>query len=96
MSESNLGVCPCCDGTGFGKELTEQEKKYWWNKDKTHEDCRNCGGQYMYGKPTGKVRLRRDNGEPCTHKYSGYSAGRCLTRYTCEHCGDRYDIDSGD
>jgi len=22
--------------------------------------------------------------------------GRCLTGYTCKHCGDRYQIDSGD
>jgi DNA-directed RNA polymerase subunit RPC12/RpoP len=57
--------------------------------------CTNCGGQYMYGSPKGQVRLR-DNGEPCVHEYTSQTVGRCLTEYTCKHCGDRYQIDSGD
>ena len=56
--------------------------------------CRNCGGQSMYGRPTGKVPLRPD-GTPCTHKYKGEVKGRCYTVYTCVHCNHRYDIDSG-
>ena len=57
--------------------------------------CRNCGAQRMYGQPTGKVRLNKD-GVPCTHSYYSVHVGRCLTRYTCEHCGDSHVIDSGD
>jgi hypothetical protein len=49
----------------------------------------------MFGRATGQVRLN-NAGEPCTHSYSGETAGRCLTEYTCKHCGDRYQIDSGD
>ena len=77
---SNTGICPVCNGTG-----------------KTSDGglCRNCGGQYMYGTPRGTVRLRED-GTPCTHSYTSKTVGRCLTEYTCEHCGDRFQIDSGD
>ena len=88
------GVCPVCNGT---KEvpLTEDEKRYSWNKDKTHRNCHNCGGQKMYGAPQGEVKLNKE-GVPCTHKYRSRTVGRCLTEYTCENCGDRYEIDSGD
>jgi hypothetical protein len=88
------GVCPICNGT---KEvpLTEDEKRYSWNKDKTHRGCHNCGSQYMYGTPRGEVRLNKE-GVPCTHNYHSRTIGRCLTEYTCENCGDRYEIDSSD
>jgi hypothetical protein len=49
----------------------------------------------MYGSPKGEVRLNTD-GAPCNHHYTSQSDGRCLTGYTCKHCGDRYQIDSGD
>ncbi len=88
------GICPVCNGT---KEvpLTDKEKSYSWNKDKTHRGCHNCGSQYMYGTPRGEVRLNKE-GVPCTHKYTSQTVGRCLTRYTCSDCGDSYEIDSGD
>jgi hypothetical protein len=88
------GVCPICNGA---KEvpLTAGELKYSWNKDKTHRNCHNCGGQKMYGAPQGEVRLNKE-GVPCTHKYCSRTVGRCLTEYTCENCGDRYEIDSSD
>lgn len=88
------GTCPVCNGSGQVL-LTANEKSYSWNKDKTHRDCPNCGGQYMYGKGRGQVRLNKD-GVPCTHKYTSRTIGRCLTEYTCSDCGDRYEIDSGD
>jgi hypothetical protein len=88
------GVCPVCNGTGQ-VELTEHEKTYSWNKDQTHRKCHNCGGQYMYSSAKGEVRLNTD-GVPCTHNYTSTNDGRCLTGYTCMHCGDRYQIDSGD
>jgi len=56
--------------------------------------CTNCGGQYMYGTPKGIVRLNKE-GLPCTHKYVGSNVGRCLTQYVCEHCSDRFQVDSG-
>ena len=88
------GVCPVCNGT-CQVELTNEEKTRSWNKDKTHRPCHNCGGQYMYGSPKGEVRLNTE-GVPCKHHYTSQSDGRCLTGYTCNHCGDRYQIDSGD
>jgi predicted RNA-binding Zn-ribbon protein involved in translation (DUF1610 family) len=57
--------------------------------------CRNCGGQYIFGKATGKVNLNQA-GVPCTHAYEGVNAGRSYTKYTCKHCGDKYDVDSSD
>ena len=88
------GTCPVCNGSGK-VPLTDHERSYSWNKDKTHRDCSNCGGQYMYGTGKGEVRLNKD-GVPCTHRYTSRIVGRCLTEYTCEECGDRYQIDSGD
>jgi hypothetical protein len=49
----------------------------------------------MYGSPTGQVRLN-STGQPCVHTYQSSHAGRCLTSYNCIHCGDSYQIDSGD
>jgi len=87
-------TCPVCNGTKE-VELSEQEKAYSWNKGKTHRACHNCGGQTMFGQATGKSWLR-DDGTPCAHHYTGRSAGRCYTVYTCNHCGYSYDIDSSD
>ena len=89
-----MGVCPVCDGTKM-VPLTETEKNYSWYKDRTHRECQNCGAQRMFSVATGKVPLRPD-GTPCTHSYKSETIGRCYTRYTCEHCGDKYEIDSGD
>jgi hypothetical protein len=85
------GVCPVCNGT---KEvtLTDDEKRYTWNKGKTHGACRNCGGQYRYIQATGKVSLRKD-GTPCKHEYTNQTVDDYLTLYTCNHCGDSYEID---
>lgn len=90
----NFGTCVICGGIGK-VPLTDVELKYSWNKDRTHGECNNCGGQKMYGRGTGQVRLNQRN-EPCVHKYSSRTVGRCLTAYTCSECGDNYQIDSGD
>jgi hypothetical protein len=37
-----------------------------------------------------------NSGMPCVHVYESSNAGRCLTNYRCVHCGDSYQIDSGD
>lgn len=59
-------------------------------------DCRNCGAQYMFGKPKGKLPLRKD-GTPCSHEYK-VSPGlwKCTHNYDCLYCGDHFMIDSGD
>lgn len=100
-STATTGTCPVCQGTL--RKLAEFERGVVWatsvyGYDKaTHTvPCNNCGGQYMSGKPTGIVRLRTDTFEPCHHEYSHQSLGRCWHGYTCIHCGDQYDIDSGD
>lgn len=72
------GVCPCCNGT---LKVNGRE-------------CRNCGGQYMYGSPKGVVALNKD-GVPCTHSYESEKLGNCYYGYKCIHCGDSYSIDSG-
>lgn len=94
---SNTGTCPVCNGSGRKQAYDSPYKSVLAGYDEQTDTlpCTNCGGQYMYGRPTGQVRLNKD-GEPCTHKYVSKTVGRCLTEYTCEHCGDRYQIDSGD
>lgn len=91
------GTCPVCNGSGRVPAGDYQYKHVIAGYDKESDtlSCTNCGGQYMYGRPKGEVRLRPD-GTPCTHSYKSQTVGRCLTEYTCEHCGDRYQIDSGD
>jgi hypothetical protein len=90
-------VCPVCNGSG---RVSAGDNKYksviaGYDKETDTLPCRNCGGQYMFGRPTGEVRARPD-GSACTHSYTSKTVGRCLTEYTCVHCGDRFQIDSGD
>ena len=93
------GTCPVCNGSGRrAVEAHEQRYKNVYASYDAATDtlaCNNCGGQYMYGQPRGTVRLNKD-GEPCRHQYTSRTVGRCLTQYTCSHCGDSYQIDSGD
>ena len=93
------GTCPVCNGSGRVPVPAhfEQYKHVYSSYDKETDTlgCSNCGGQYMYGKPRGQVRLNKE-GQPCTHQYSSQTVGRCLTQYTCSECGDSYQIDSGD
>jgi hypothetical protein len=95
------GVCPVCKGTGHRPcpdNLREYGVKHGWYGYRAEDDtvdCTNCGAQYMFSSPKGRVPLNRD-GQPCVHDYRGAKAGNCLTRYTCVHCDDVYDIDSGD
>jgi uncharacterized protein YbaR (Trm112 family) len=93
------GVCPVCNGSGR-VAVPEHQQRYktvyaGYDADTDTLGCTNCGGQYMYGRPTGEVRLNRA-GEPCRHSYTSKTVGRCLTAYTCSECGDHYEIDSGD
>ena len=89
-------ACPACNGTAR-RPYTGQYADIIAGYDKATGTvaCNNCGGQTMYGTATGKVPLNRD-GQPCLHRYIGVQAGNCYWRYTCEHCGDQYSIDSGD
>jgi hypothetical protein len=93
------GTCPVCNGSGRAAVPISMERYKnvitGYDKDTDTLPCTNCGGQYMFGSPKGQVRLNRD-GEPCHHKYSSQTVGRCLTEYTCSECGDRFQIDSGD
>ena len=96
-----MGTCPVCQGTGHmpcPDNLRDYGKRYGWYGYRAEDDtvtCTNCGGQTMFGKPTGQVRLRPDM-FPCVHEYTSRNAGRCYTIYTCKHCGFSYDIDSSD
>ena len=97
----NMGPCPVCNGTGHMpcpdnlRSYGTSNGWYGYRVEDDTVDCRNCGAQYMFSKPTGQVRLNKD-GVPCVHEYTGALAGRCYHRYTCKHCGDVYHIDSGD
>lgn len=91
------GVCPVCNGSGR-KAAGDYQYKHviaGYDKDTDTLPCTNCGGQYMFGSPSGKVRLNKD-GVPCTHQYVSKYVGRCLTEYFCVWCADKHQIDSGD
>jgi uncharacterized protein YbaR (Trm112 family) len=91
------GTCPICNGSGRRPAGNDRYKKLYsgYNEETDTLMCNNCGGQYMFGIPKGVVK-HNQNGEPCTHSYTSQTVGRCLTQYTCQHCGDTYQIDSGD
>ena len=89
-------ICPCCNGTGIGKALTEADLKYSWNKGKTHFPCFNCGAQTMGGRAHGHTKIDPATGKGCSHTYVEKNGGRCYHIYTCSKCQDRYDIDSSD
>jgi hypothetical protein len=91
------GTCPVCNGTLRVPAGDNKYKHVTAGYDKATDTfaCRNCGGQQMFGRPTGEVQLRPD-GTPCTHSYESRTVGRCLTQYTCRHCTSSYQIDSGD
>jgi DNA-directed RNA polymerase subunit RPC12/RpoP len=102
MSAVKTGTCPVCNGTKHmpcPDNLRVYGQKNGWYGYRAEDDtvdCTNCGSQYMFGKPSGVVRLRED-GTPCVHEYVS-SAGRwrSTTDYKCKHCGDTFMIDSGD
>jgi len=93
------GTCPVCNGTG--RVPVPENQQRWktvmasYDKETDTLGCRNCGGQYMFGMPSGKTNLRAD-GTPCEHEYESANLGRCYTGYVCKHCGDHYTIDSSD
>ena len=96
------GTCPACNGTGH-MPCPDHLRKYGvsngWYGYRAEDDtvtCTNCGGQTMYGQPTGKVNLRKDNRQPCVHEYESKKLGNCYHGYTCRHCDFNYSIDSGD
>lgn len=93
----NKGTCPVCNGTCRVPAGDNKYKSVIAGYDKVTDtfECRNCGGQYMFGSPKGQVRLNKE-GVPCTHSYTSQTVGRCLTEYTCMHCDEHYQIDSGD
>ena len=93
------GQCPKCNGT-CRIPLTAEQAKYksvlaGYDPETDTLPCDNCGGQCMFGKPTGQVPLRAD-GTPCLHEYTGRQSGRCYVVYSCKHCPFTFDIDSGD
>ena len=91
------GTCPVCNGTTRVPAGDNKYKNVIAGYDKNTDTfaCNNCGGQMMYGRPTGQVPLRAD-GTPCAHEYTSQNVGRCLTKYTCKHCNSSHTIDSGD
>lgn len=96
-SQMELLTCPVCVGTRREPAGDNKYKSVIAGYDLNTDTfaCTNCGAQRMYGQATGLVRPNQQ-GNPCHHSYRARTVGRCLTEYTCEHCGDRYQIDSGD
>lgn len=89
--------CPVCLGSKRVAAPNSRNKQviYGYDKETDTVPCCNCGGQYQWSAPSGKVRRRQD-GTPCKHEYREKRLGNCYHSYTCIHCGDYYTIDSGD
>jgi hypothetical protein len=51
-------------------------------------------GKYPDGKYVGEVQYFTWN--KCDHVFKEKNIGRCLHLYTCEKCGDSYEVDSSD
>lgn len=101
MNNKPTGTCPVCNGT-LRQPVTDKERhSIKWNKSYDAEtdtiNCYNCMPRGMFASPipTGVVSLNHE-GAPCTHRFIETKLGNCYYRYTCEHCGDAFSIDSGD
>lgn len=97
--KEGYGVCPVCNGTGR-ESVTPELEKYkrvisGYDEETDTFSCRNCGTQYMFGKPLGIVPLNKE-GNPCTHSYTIETVGKSFHKYYCKHCGDTFHVDSGD
>lgn len=92
----SVGTCPVCNGT---KRMPYQGQHAatlaGYSKVDGTIPCQNCGGQYMSMSPTGFVWHNQQD-LPCTHHYAVTETKNCLHTYRCIHCGDTYQIDSGD
>jgi hypothetical protein len=96
-------VCPACNGTtrvkladGDAWMRTWKGGLSYYDPDTDTKTCDNCGGQTMSMKALGYTKTRPGTDQGCLHEYTGRSAGRCYTVYTCKHCHSTFDIDSGD
>lgn len=90
------GICPICHGAGYTRIAADSRK---WYPDRHFHKCQNCGGQYQAGvieMDLGMVNLHRISGLPCAHDYTYRKLGNCYHGYTCKHCGDSHNVDSGD
>lgn len=87
------GTCPVCDGACVVPAPTYTRKL----DIPDTRPCTNCGGQYMFGTPRGKVWLNT-SGVPCTHHYVmvGEQPRYAVSTSVCKHCGDTWTSDSGD
>lgn len=94
---TEMKTCPVCNGStrAPAPDVSYKRVMVGYDVDTDTVPCKNCGGQYMFGRPTGKVRARPD-GTACTHSYVSSNVGRCLTNYTCKHCSEHFTVDSGD
>lgn len=95
-----VGTCPVCNGTKrqpYTGLARYADQLAGYSKLDNTIPCGNCGGQYMYGSPTGLVK-HNHQGIPCTHEYKvqATSPSGTYTTYRCIHCDDFRDIDSGD
>jgi hypothetical protein len=94
-----LLTCTVCAGSGRVPVVPELErhKRYISGYDPVTDTfgCTNCGAQYQWGRTTGLVKPNKQ-GKACVHEYTHRNIGRCLHEHVCRHCGDYYQIDSGD
>lgn len=89
--EKDYAPCPVCNGSGR-RPYDGGPYSYGLDAETNTVPCNNCN-QFFWD-PLGYVR-RRPDGTPCVHKYAMLPQRfSCFQEYRCEHCGDRFDVDS--
>lgn len=96
---AHLTTCPVCAGS-LRQSAGDGPYRMWaagYRADDNSIPCQNCGGQKMFGRPTGSVPARPD-GTPCTHTYRVVQHDRYAHVHSCvcTECGDTFELDSGD
>lgn len=80
----NACVCPACNGTMIGRELTPIEKTWWPNL--THRSCDVCSWGMMGSH--GYVYKDKTTGEPCiNHEYEVNMKMTSYVMKKCKKCG---------
>lgn len=97
LNTRETGTCPACEGTLRVSRMRAVWKNHLTGYEQVPEvgPCTNCGGQYMFGTPAGRVPLN-ESGKACLHQYIITTVRGCYRKYCCSQCGDIMSEDSGD
>lgn len=90
-------ICPVCSGKGRVTAGNRSWKRFMQGYSQKDDSlpCQNCGGQYQFSVPTGRVNLN-ESGSPCVHEYKVQKVSGFMIEYVCDRCRDQYVVDTLD